>query len=58
MKLDLAVRLRQDQRRTAEAAKKKELRVLWYASPQPSGAERGKTEGRGRCGSHTHGPDC
>lgn len=32
LELDLAVRFRQDQRRTAEAAKKKELRVLWYAS--------------------------
>lgn len=56
--LDLAVRFRQDQRRTAETGNEKKLRVMWYSRPQLAGAEHGKIEGRGKCGSHTYGPDC
>lgn len=58
VKLDLDVRFRQDQRRTTVTGKKKKLRVMWYARSQLTGPEHGKIEGRGKCGSHTYGPDC
>lgn len=58
VKLDLDVRFRQDQRRTTVTGKKKKLRVTWYARSQLAGPEHGKIEGRGKCGSHTYGPDC
>lgn len=57
VKLDLAVRYRQDQWGTTETGNKKKLWVMWYTRPQPAGAEHGKIEGRGKCGSHTYGPD-
>lgn len=58
VKLDLAVRFRTDLRRTTETGNSKKLRVMWYTRPQPVRAEHGKIEGRGKCGSHTYGPDC